>query len=103
MLDGRNGVVLALILFGASVFGSRRSLPEGFQIDHSVRRSGQRVMGFFVLNLGTFGALKTGQKRLRFECWGVESMSRTFGTGIPKANGFVCPRTCREKQGRVHR
>jgi len=52
-----------LILFGASVFGSRRSPPEGFQIDHSVRRSGQRVMGFFVLNLGAFGALKTRQKR----------------------------------------
>jgi hypothetical protein len=27
ILDGRNGVVLASILFGASVFGSRRSLP----------------------------------------------------------------------------
>jgi hypothetical protein len=33
VLDVRVGVVLALNLFGASVFGSRRSLPEGFQND----------------------------------------------------------------------
>ena len=33
ILDGRNGVVLAFDLFGASVFGSRRSLPKGFQND----------------------------------------------------------------------
>ena len=97
MLDGRNGVVLALILFGASVFGSRRSLPEGFQIDHSVRRSGQRVMGFFVLNLGTFGALKTGQKRLRFESWGVE------GGNFTRVRNGTCVGLAREKQGRVHR
>src|SRR5258708_13070190 len=61
VLEGRKGVVLVLLLFGASVFGSRRSSPEGFQIDHSVRRSRQRVTGFFALNSGTFRALKTGR------------------------------------------
>ena len=73
ILDGRDGVVLALILFGASVFGSRRSLPKGFQNDHSVRRLRQRVPGLFALNSGTFGTLKTGQKRLRYEVTEVQS------------------------------
>jgi hypothetical protein len=35
-------------------------------------------MGFVVLNLGTFGALKTSQKRLRFESWGVEGGNFTL-------------------------
>ena len=62
MLDVRDGVVLALILFGASVFGSRRSLPEGFQNDHSVRRLGLRVPGLFALKSGDFRGAKKGSE-----------------------------------------
>jgi hypothetical protein len=39
-------------------------------------------MGFFVLNLGAFGALKTGQKRLRFESWGVGKHDLKIGTAF---------------------
>ena len=35
VLDGRNGVVLAFNLFGASVFGSPPVDPKGFRNDHS--------------------------------------------------------------------
>jgi hypothetical protein len=48
ILDGRDGVVLALILFGASVFGSRRSLPEGFQNEHSAKPVEAADTGLFV-------------------------------------------------------
>jgi len=83
ILDGREGVVLAFILFGASEFGSRRSPPEGFQIDHAGRRSRQRVTAFFALNFRKFlwefpglRSAKNEPKWLRFvELRGVESMT----------------------------
>jgi len=83
ILDGREGVVLAFILFGASEFGSRRSPPEGFQIDHAGRRSRQRVTGFVALifgnSSGNFGGLRSAKnepKWLRFvELRGVECMT----------------------------
>ena len=76
MLDVRDGVVLALILFGASVFGSRRSLPEGFQIDHSVRRWGQRVQGSLALNSEDFRGARNGPETAQVTRWGVQSMIR---------------------------
>jgi len=54
-------------------------------------------MGFFVPNLGAFGALKTSQKRLRFESWGVE------GGNFTRVRNGTCVGLAREKQGRVHR
>ena len=62
MLDVRDGVVLAFDLFGASVFGSRRSLPEGFQIEHSVRRLRQRGDGIVCPEIWDFWGAKNEPK-----------------------------------------
>jgi hypothetical protein len=51
-----------LILFGASVFGSRRSLPEGFQNEHSACRPGQRIRAFLSRILDGLSERKKGAK-----------------------------------------
>jgi hypothetical protein len=72
ILDGRDGVVLASILFGASVFGSRRSLPEGFQ-ESPLRLPVEAAGAAFLSRIsGDFGT-KNEPKRLRVS--GVESMN----------------------------
>jgi len=60
VLDGRNGVVLAFDLFGASVFGSRRSLPKGFQ--------NNTFAGQLIAAEKGFSALKTRNSGRELQC-----------------------------------
>jgi hypothetical protein len=62
VLDGRNGVVLAFLLFGASEFGSRRSFPKGFLNDHSAVLLKAAGEGLVCPESLDFGAQYTGQK-----------------------------------------
>src|SRR5207253_7887088 len=89
ILDVRNGVVLAFDLFGASEFGSRRSLPKGFQNDHSAGQWDAAGEGFVCphfrasgsdgaeINKGSGAGPETRtEKRSSSVRWGVERMVR---------------------------
>jgi hypothetical protein len=81
ILDGRNGVVLAFDLFGASVFGSRRSLPKGFQNNTSAGQWMPRKKGLSALKkkeLGTRASMRCGVgtcMKCNMLSWGVERMA----------------------------
>lgn len=87
MLDGREGVALALKLFGASVLESRRSSQKGSRLTTPSRRAGKRVMGFCALNLEAFRAQKWAEMGPRF---GVEALKYglKIGTGVPSGRAY---------------
>ena len=110
VLDGPEGVVLASRRFGASVFGSRRSLPEGFQIDHSAGHIEAAGRGLVCPDLRIVRSAGRGRlhrcdiapARMRDECakgrnrprqvkrWGVEGVtSRPEDRGLGTCRGGI--------------
>ena len=71
ILDGRDGVGLALDRSVPGGFWSRWTLPDRVQNDPLRLPDKARVTGFSALDSEDFRGANNGPKWLRFESWGV--------------------------------
>src|SRR5262249_9372152 len=73
--------VLALFCSARVCLGPRRSLPKGFQNDHSASRVGQRVKGFCALKSGGFWNAENGPAKARERICGVRRTHELVSPG----------------------